>query len=78
VSKTKDPFNLMACVVGLTIDKGLAKIGRGIKEFSNYVIIYFNLAFLASRPLIESSRASPVALWILEILGQPHVLEVNL
>jgi hypothetical protein len=33
VSKLEDPFNLIAGVVGLTIDKGLARIGRGIKEF---------------------------------------------
>jgi hypothetical protein len=62
VSRLEDPFNLMAGVVGLTIDKGLDTIGRGIKAFSNSMILSFNLAFLASNPSIESSRASPIAL----------------
>jgi hypothetical protein len=67
VRKIEDPFHLIPGVVGLTIVKGLAKIGRGIKEVSNSLIFSFNLAFSTSKPSIESLNASPVALWILEI-----------
>jgi len=43
----------MEGVVGLTIDKGLSRIGRGIKGFSNSLIISFNLAFSSFRTSIE-------------------------
>jgi hypothetical protein len=56
VRKLEDPINLIPGVVGLNIVKGLAKIGRGIKAISNSLIFSFNLAFLASKPSIESSR----------------------
>jgi hypothetical protein len=67
VIKLEDPFNLIPGVVFLTIVKGLARIGRGIKVVSNSLILSFNLAFSTSKPSIESSRASPVSLWILEM-----------
>jgi hypothetical protein len=57
----------MVGVVGLSINKGLSRIGRGIREFFNSLILSFNLVFSASRPSIESLRESSVSLWILEI-----------
>jgi len=62
VSRIEDPFNLIAGVVGLNIDKGLASIGRGIQKSSNSFILSFRLAFSTSNPSMESSRASQVSL----------------
>jgi hypothetical protein len=66
VRKIEDPFNLILGVVGLAIVKVISRIRRGIKEVCNS-LISFNLEFLASKPSIESSSTSPIALWILEI-----------
>jgi hypothetical protein len=52
----------MVGVVGLTIKKEFSRIGRGIKAFSNSLIVSFNLAFSVSNPSIKSSRASLVSL----------------
>jgi hypothetical protein len=49
VSRIADPFSFAAGVVGPIIAKGLASIGRGIKDSSNSLILFFNLAFSSSR-----------------------------
>jgi hypothetical protein len=66
VSKLKDPFILVAGVVGPEISEGMEINGRGINGSSIYLILSFNFAFSASRMLMESSNASLVALWILD------------
>jgi hypothetical protein len=67
VIRLVDPFNFVAGVVGPIIAKGVASSGRGIRSPSNSLIRSFNMTFFTSRPLIELSRAYPVAQCIWEI-----------
>jgi hypothetical protein len=61
VRRLVDPFNFSAGVVGPIIAKGIEIIGRVIRVSSNYLILSFNLKFIASRFPIELSKAYPVA-----------------
>jgi hypothetical protein len=62
VRRVEDHFNLVAGVAGMVIAKGLASNGIGIKTSSNSLTRSFSLAFSASMPPMESSRASAVAM----------------
>jgi len=54
-------------MVGPTIAKWMEQSGRGIKVSSSSLILSFNFVFSPLRPPMESSNASSIALWILEI-----------
>jgi hypothetical protein len=66
VSKIEDPFILVAGMEGQTISKEMERNGRDIKVSSISLILSFNFVFYASRLPMESSNASPMALWILD------------
>jgi hypothetical protein len=60
VRRIEDPLNLATEVAHTVFAKELANTGVAMKASSNFLIQPFSLAFSASIPPMESSRASPV------------------